>query len=252
MKRIYYHWIDASTVQRAAAIQFTTLTERKEALRLGFETPTAVIPHPYEPRFGNVSSADASPHKLLFLARFDPKKGIPVVLDAMDLIRQEIPSIKLVLAGSGTSGFERKMRYQIQRLRLQDVVELPGFVTGNEKHRLLRDSSVFILPSMKENFGVSVVEAMDAGIPVVISKGVDIWPEVNDAGAGVVLDERTPQALAEAVLRLLRDEQARFNMGRNGRDLVRTAFHPLRVGRDLSRLYWAAAEDPVRVREEFP
>lgn len=249
LKRLYYRLVDAATVDRASALRFTTRAERDEARRLGFETPSAVIPHPFEPRFDEEASSPRSSRQLLFLARFDPKKGISLLLEAVDRVRREVTGIKVVLAGSGMPAFETELRSLIRRLDLQDVVELPGFVRGEAKRRLLLRSTAFALPSEHENFGVSVVEAMDAGLPVVISRGVQIWPDVTDAGAGIVLEERTPECLAGALGEVLTNHGRRREMGRNGRQLVRSVYDPLMVGRRLSHLYRAAAEGPARVRE---
>lgn len=251
LKRLYYRFVDSGTVGEASAIRFTARSEQNEALRLGFDTPGAVIPHPYEPRFDRWSAEDSIPNQLLFLARFAPKKGTDLLLRAMPIVLREKPETSLVLAGAGSVRHESKLRTQIRRLGLERSVELPGFVGGKEKHRLLLESSIFVLPSEQENFGISVVEAMDAGLSVVITKGVDIWPEISDARAGIVLEERTPEALATAILELLSDGYDQDGMERRGRELVRTAFNPEKVGREVSRLYWAAARGPDSVREEF-
>lgn len=244
LKRLYYRFVDASTLRRAVAIQFTTRRERDEALRLGIDTHHAVIPHPYEPRFdeGTFPEHEGGPVRILFLARFHPKKNIGVVLEAVDRVRRDVPDIKLVLAGSGPDSLESQVRSQIVRLGLEKVVELPGFVGGEEKRRLLRTSSVFVLPSRQENFGISVVEAMDAGVPVVISRGVGLWPEVADSEAGIVVEPATPQEVAKALLTLLNDESERRRMGRSGRAFVRSTLDPMRIGRRLGRFYRAAAD----------
>lgn len=251
LKRLYYRWVEAGTVNEASAIRFTARAERDEALRLGFNTPGAVIPHPYEPQFDRWSAEDSVPNQLLFLARFAPKKGIDLLLSAMPIVQREKPETKLVLAGAGSDRYESKLRTRIRSLGLERSVELPGFVGGDEKRRLLRESSVFILPSEQENFGVSVVEAMDAGLPVVITKGVDIWPEISDARAGIVLEKRTSEAVAAAILKLLSDGHHQNGMGRRGRELVRAAFNPEKVGHEVSHLYRAAVKGPEYVREEF-
>ena len=133
------------------------------------------------------------------------------------------------------------MRAEIGRLGLQTAVKLPGFVEGVEKACLLESSAVFVLPSKQENFGNAVAEAMDAGLPVVITRNVDIWSEVEAAGAGIVIGERTPGELAKALNRLLGDPGLREQMGQKGRELVRSAFDPASVGPRLQRLYYEAS-----------
>jgi glycosyltransferase involved in cell wall biosynthesis len=117
---------------------------------------------------------------------------------------------------------------------------MPGFLEGREKERALLSSDVFVLPSHQENFGVAAVEAMAAGLPVLISRGVGIWREVEQAEAGLVV-ERTARGVASALTSLLADPDRRKRLGTNGRSLVRDRFAPEAVGRRLLKLYSDAA-----------
>lgn len=245
IKRAYVRLVERRTLAGAAAIRFTSEAERGEAPSWCATTPSRVITHPYEPRFDQDERRDGKPRQILFLSRLHPKKGIDVLLEALRLVLVEIPAARLILAGSGTASFERHIRSAVRRLGLEEAVKLPGFVEGEEKTRLLAESAVFALPSRQENFGIAVVEAMDAGLPVVISRGVDIWPRVEETQAGIVVEERTPEAVANALHRLLDDEALRHGMGQNGKQLVRTAFDPKTVGRELTELYRMAAEDRI-------
>jgi glycosyltransferase involved in cell wall biosynthesis len=240
LKRAYFRLVDRRTLAGAAAVRFTSGMERDEA-PIWEGLLSSVIPHPYESRFALDNGWNRIPHQILFLSRLHPKKGVETVLEAMRVVLRERPDARLVLAGSGEGGYESRVRSQIRRLGLEGAVELPGFVEGTKKRSLLTGSSVFVLLSAHENFGLAAVEAMDAGLPLVISRGVHIWPEVHKAGAGIVVQERTAREVAEALLRLLRDVALRRERGRKGRELVRTAFEPTKVGRELVDLYRAAA-----------
>lgn len=235
-KKAYFRLVDQRTLAGAATVRFTCEAEREEAPTWGVSTPTRVIPHPYEPCFAAHNPDANGARQILFLSRLHPKKGIDVLLEVVQRLREEYPTVHLVLAGSGTEKFEDEVRSEIQRLGIGEAVELPGFVEGEEKALLLARSALFVLPSHQENFGIAVVEAMDAGLPVVISRGVGIWREIEEAGAGIVVD-RDPSALADALASLLRNPELRRRMGMNGRELVRTQFAPDRIGRELLALY---------------
>lgn len=241
LKRAYYRLVEKRTVQGAAAVRATCRAELEELTSRGVTTPIRTVPHPYEPKFGRDSRSDLGRGQILFLSRLHPVKGIELLLEAVKRVCHKMPAARLVLAGSGTPRFERQLRSQIRTLELDEFVTLPGFVEGDEKARLLSESDVFVLASRHESFGVAVVEAMDAGLPVVISRNVGIWPEVEDAGAGIVLRALTPEALAEALLSLLGDGTRRKALGDNGRRLVRRAFDPRVIGRQLADLYRTAA-----------
>lgn len=246
LKRAYFRWVDRGTLRGAAAVRFTTESERKQAPSWGRKTPTRIISHPFESQYSRSSRQDDNHSRVLFLSRFHPVKGLDVLLPAFRLLRERIAGAELVLAGAGTDGYEARVRKEIQDLGLADAVRLPGFVEGEEKARLLAQSSVFVLPSRQESFGMAVVEAMDAGLPVVISRGVGIYREVEEAGAGLVV-EGEPGSVADALTQLLRYPDRGRRMGVRGRELVRARFAPKRIGRQLRTLYRQAAamSDPV-------
>jgi len=131
------------------------------------------------------------------------------------------------------------------------MVDLPGFISGSYKRQHLEEAAVFVMPSVHENFGMGVVEAMGAGLPVVVSRGVQIWPEIESAGAGLVVEPKCPEALARALLSVLSDEKKRRTMGRLARRLVETEYSPTRVGAALRQLYRSASEGRAAVREVF-
>lgn len=241
LKRVYYRLVERRTVEGAAAIRFTSKAERDEARRLGFTAEDAVIPHPFAPREESWAFEQSDTDRVLFLSRLDPKKGVELLLDALVLARERRSSLHLVLAGSGRDDFERDVRQMIRERDLEEAVELPGFVTGEEKESLLRRSGVFVLPSEAENLGIAAVEALDAGLPVVISREVDVAPHVEEYEAGVVVDERSPEAVSDGMLSVLENPGRIEAMGRRGPKLVRERFSPNVIGPQLAELYRASA-----------
>jgi glycosyltransferase involved in cell wall biosynthesis len=107
---------------------------------------------------------------------------------------------------------------------------------GEEKMAAWRDAQVFVLSSYSENFGLAVVEAMAAGLPVIISDKVNLWREVAGAGAGRVVPCAV-EPLAAALAELLGDPGLAREMGRRGRDQVREHFRWDRVALALEEAY---------------
>jgi glycosyltransferase involved in cell wall biosynthesis len=98
-----------------------------------------------------------------------------------------------------------------------------GLLKGGAVREAYRAASVFVLPSWQENFGLSAVEAMAAGCAVVISTSMDLAPDIERAGAGLVVPPRVEETAA-AVRRLLEDEDLRSSIGRRARALVLDKF----------------------------
>ena len=111
-----------------------------------------------------------------------------------------------------------------------------GMVTGADKLALFADADLFALPSHSENFGISVVEALACGVPVLISDHVNLWREVEAAGCGRI-EPVDVGAVSAALSSLLADPGALRTMGQRGRTLVANRFTWPRVADALDRLY---------------
>lgn len=236
LKRAYFLLLDRAGLKGAAAVRFTTKAELAGAAVWVSGMRTSVIPHPFESTSKANSEGGSRVGPVLFLSRLHPVKGLDVLLPAFQHLRQRLPEVDLVLAGSGSAAYEAKIHGDLERFGLSRNVRMPGFVEADQKDRLISEASVFVLPSVQESFGMAVVEAMAAGLPVVISRGVGIWNEVKEAGAGLVV-EREPKALADGLFYLLRHPEDRRRMGANGRELVRASFAPALIGEQLRDLY---------------
>jgi glycosyltransferase involved in cell wall biosynthesis len=240
--------IERRNLDRAAAIHCTSLAEKAAIEPLRFRAPCLVVPlgvdvAEVEPAAG----AEAVETALVtFLGRLTPKKGLDILLDAFAQVGSSRPDAHLTIAGPDDEGLGRRLHERARRLGLQSRVSLPGAVTGRAKDDLLRRSSVVVLPSKDENFGVSVVEAMAVGVPVVITNGVAIHHEVAEAGAGLVVS-RTPASVASAVLRLLDDPAWRRRLGERGRRLVQTTFAWPGIAARLEEMYDAVTTAPATV-----
>jgi glycosyltransferase involved in cell wall biosynthesis len=156
----------------------------------------------------------------------------------MARVQSRVPDAHLVLAGRGAPEYERHLRAEADRLGVRAT--FAGFVEGPAKEALLAEAAVFALPSHRENFGIAVVEAMAAAVPVVVSPGVDLSGDIAAAGGGRVA-ARTPEAVADALVDLLSDPTAAAEAGRCGRAYVERAFAPAVVGRQLLHLYREAS-----------
>ena len=95
----------------------------------------------------------------------------------------------LVIAGPDQTGLEANLQRQAESLGISGRVCWPGLLGGDLKWGALRACEAFVLPSHQENFGIAVVEALAVGSPVLISKQVNIWPEIDDDSVGLVDDD---------------------------------------------------------------
>ena len=175
---------------------------------------------------------DYSSHKAVFLGRLCKEKGIGELLEAMPRIRQEISDFELILGGFWEAGNEQLER---KADALKDVVGCPGWVSPKEREQLFQECSIFVLPTWFEGQPVSLLEAMAAGMCVAAS-AVGGIPQILGAGelggsedalpcsTGMLLPAKNPQALADALISLLKDEALRKQMGQQARARIQKEY----------------------------
>lgn len=162
----------------------------------------------------------ALPEKfLLYVGTLQPRKNIPLLVEAYAEFKKEFPEFKLVLAGNRQAhNFDHKIEAVIKDKSVQDSVIFPGFVAEADKKALFSLATVFIFPSLYEGFGVPILEAFAAGVPVVAS---DIAPHREVAGAkGCFFAATQVTDLTDKIRQLLRDEPKRATVVANGRQRV--------------------------------
>ena len=241
LKRLSFTVVEKRILRHAAAIQYTSEQERLEAERLCLGAEGVVVPNPVRLSGAETSAAlpkSAAPAQpvLLFLSRLDQKKGLDLLIQAFPLVKQRFPGSRLVVAGSGEAAFEQELRAMAEKEIGPWGIEWAGFVSGAAKREWLARASVFVLPSYSENFGVAVVEAMAAGIPVVISDQIGIHRIVAEGRAGLVT-ACSARALSEALIKVLSDPAAARAMGERGRQVARNEFSVPVVSAKLVSLY---------------
>jgi len=195
-KWLYWPWAEYRVLRNAAAVIFTSEEERSQARKsfwlyrcrekvspLGVEAP---------PISSNAKSEFLSRYPqlqntriFLFLGRLHPKKGCDMLLEAFAQMRSN-DSISLILAGPDQVGWESDLRRQVTRLNLTNRIVFTGMLEGPMKQGAFANAEAFVLPSHQENFGISVVEALAASVPVLISNRVNIWREIEADRAGYV------------------------------------------------------------------
>ena len=236
-KVFYYHLFEKRNLVHAVAIHATSRLEAESLECLGLGREIHVIPlgvdlviSPSPPKRPN------SPLRILFLSRLHPMKGLPLLFQALALLRREGLRPFLTVAGEGDAAYPRKLKQAMETLGLESQIEFIGFVQGEDKTRVLADADIFVLPSHQENFGVAAAEAMAAGLPVIVSDQVGIAPDIQEYGAGLVV-QCGADSIKEGLKKLMGDPVLRSEMGRQGQRLVRERFSWEKVASQLIELY---------------
>jgi glycosyltransferase involved in cell wall biosynthesis len=151
-----------------------------------------------------------------FIGRLDPVKRIPDLLAAV----AKLPAVSLDLWGEGS--YRPVVEATIARLGLADRVKLHGAIAS--PHEALQQMDVLVLPSEAEGFGLVLIEAMAAGVPVVATNVAGIRDVVRDQQTGLLVPARDPAALAHAIEQVLSDSSLRSRLTEAGRREVQAKY----------------------------
>lgn len=181
---------------------FSSELERRTSLIGQRRGTSVVIPHPIEvgTRTNGRHSAAQSPLRVGFLGRFDPKKNLAVLLEAV----VDMPDVQLVIAGGGER--ETELRDRAAALGLGDRVIWLGFITRSAKEAFFSSVDLLAMPSTFECFGMAAAEALGRGVPVLVSPTTGIAEIVERHGCGVVVAPQASEIRRE--LQALRREPA--------------------------------------------
>jgi glycosyltransferase involved in cell wall biosynthesis len=222
LKQIYATLLERRNIAGAAALHFTSQPEAQISERFGVSTRDLVIPLGVNPPVHREEKTEPNNQPvILFMSRIEPKKGLNLLIPALERVLAAGHQFQFILAGSNPQdpAYETQIQTQIKQSPLAEYTTITGFVTGEQKARLLQTADLFVLPSYYENFGIAVAEAMVAGIPVMISDGVQIWEQIKRSEAGWVSTGGVDEITA-LITSALQNRQERERRGQNARKLA--------------------------------
>lgn len=195
-KQIYGRMIEWPLLRRATGMCYTHTEEERLAnescpglprgfiVELGAESPPPCPHSELRTNFFKIFPQLRDHLVVLFLGRLHPKKGLDLLIPAFARVVQRIRNAHLILVGPGDATYIGSIRQKVAELDLEAKVTLTGPLYGKSKWEAMAASDLFVLPSYQENFGLAVVDAIRSGLPVLLSRRVNLWDDVVTAGAG--------------------------------------------------------------------
>ncbi len=176
------------------------------------------------------------------VARMAPQKGLKYLVEAVEIIKKANRDLAVqgkaldtvfVIAGDGP------LRPELEQLAEQkgvwDKILFPGCV--QDMAGTLACFDIFVAPSIAEGLSITTIEAMAAGLPVVASRVGGLPELVREGVTGLLVEPRNPRSLAEGIIRLLADEEARQQFGQNGRNFAAGEFSTEKMVSETCRVY---------------
>jgi glycosyltransferase involved in cell wall biosynthesis len=245
LKRLYERFFDLPNLNAASAIHFATEGEREDASFLKLRSPSFVIPNGLDwrrydslPPRGSFRAARGLGNApvVLFLGRVHPSKGLDLLIPAFQSLLTNVPDAKLVIVGPQNDDYGRQLGQWVREGLLTDSVRFVGFLEGEDVLQAYVDADIYALPSYTESFGMTIVEAMACGLPVVVSDRVSLRREILNAEAGLVTS-CSIDSVAAALGQLLASEGWAKKLGAAGRRLVRNHYSWPRIVETLTEQY---------------
>ena len=179
----------------------------------------------------SIRKTDSGPY-LLMLGTYEPRKGHKFLLQAFQIISASYPDLKLCIYGYSVGNEKEVVLNEVKRLGIEDVVKLNDFTSST--YDLVRNASVLVVPSQEyESFNLTIIEAMACGIPIVATD-VGGMPEVlGDSEAGYIIPKSDPVAFANAVLKILGEDDISTMMAIKGRQ----TFEDKYTGKKMAQKY---------------
>jgi len=181
-----------------------------------------IIPPGVENSWFDVERKLSIDPSLLFWGRLEEEKGLPELFLALKKVSKKFKSIRLILVGEGNRLKEYKNLVDI--LGLIEQVEFKGWLDAQEIQNLTKKSHLGLFPSRIESFGLSVIEAMSAGLPVIAARGGAVPENIEDGVTGTRVPVNNSDALAEAIIFALENPRHTNTLAKNAKRVTQEKF----------------------------
>ncbi|WP_109487970.1 glycosyltransferase [Occallatibacter savannae] len=247
-KQVYWWLLEGRVLHEAQAVLFTSEEERLRArgvfrghtykervVRYGSGGPPGEAGEELGAFYQDFPVLSEKPF-LLFLGRIHPKKGCDILIHAFQrALKGSLPDLQLAVAGPDQVGWTQQLQSMAETLGVSHRIHWLGMLKGDRKWGALRAAQAMILPSHQENFGIAVAEAMACSTPVLISRAVNIWQEVEWSEGGFTAPD-TEVGTIELIERFCSlDDEQRRSMGSAARAGFLKFFDVETASRDFMR-----------------
>lgn len=235
-KRLFWRLLQGPAFTSADCWHATSHAEAEDIRSFGVRAPIAVVPNGVDlPENSAGAPKKKDGRVILYLGRLHPKKGLPGLLRAWAVVAGDLPDWSLILVGPDENGHSAEL------LKLASNLNLPRFmisdaVYGIEKADVMAGADLFVLPTLNENFGIAVAEALAAGVPAIVSKGAP-WSALAKEECGWWIDHGV-EPLIEALRTATNlSPEKRRKMGERGRNWMARDFGWPAIAKEMAEVY---------------
>jgi glycosyltransferase involved in cell wall biosynthesis len=235
------HWLELKWIKKANSISAPSKFQSnyyKELIGKHVET----IPNPlsdvfFEQMDSYTTETNPIP-TILYTGRIEYRKGSLVLIEAFGMLLKTLPEAQLYIAGARHNSIsEDQWQQALYDAGVSDNIHQLGHIPFEELGKYYRKASVFVMPSYYETFGISVIEAMAHGLPVVASSAGALPELVKDSVNGLVVEPGNARTLSDALLNILTNPKKAIELGKAGKEIVRLSYTSSSVVTGLNQFY---------------
>ncbi len=215
------------------AIHTVSDTTKRDLIEFGAKKPIYVIPNCIEIK--DVKYTKAIPFQFVYIGRLVFYKNIEVAIEAISIAKKKFPEINLVIAGDGPH--RKNLERLVNDLCVQQNVKFAGYVSDQEKEKILANSQALVFPSLCEGFGIVVLEAFSQKKPVLVSNIHPLSDIVTNGITGFVLDPNDENQWAKALTDIIENPQKSQNMGDMARQELEKKFSFKNMKQGILEMY---------------
>jgi glycosyltransferase involved in cell wall biosynthesis len=223
---------------RCNAFHTISNSSKDDIVRFGGKKPIYII----EPSLEKIEDENLvqNDKQFIFVGRLVFYKNIEILIKAIKIVKKQEGKIKLVILGGGPQ--LKKIQWMIKNLHLEENIIVKGYVSSEEKIKLISESNVMLFPSLCEGFGLVILEAFSQNKPVIVSNLKPMSEIILHGSTGYVLNPHDEKIWAEHILKLARNPQNSKKMGKNGNQFLKTKYSQDKMYQKIIKMY----EDIIR------
>ena len=242
-KKISLILLEGGILKKAAIVHFASEAEYAQAMKLNIKMNSKVFPLGVD----SVGSIACTNHdhecsrfrgdfNLVWVSRLDPIKNMESLLFALGILRKKNIVPNLLVAGDGSPDYLYSLKILSRQEGVESQVFWLGHLNGLSKAALMSVGSVFLQISLSESFGLSVVEALNYGLPSIVSKDVGVSDQISHSGAGVVVSG-DPLSVAQAIDAYMSSKTMRTTSSIAAKELFASMYSIEKFRQNLIELY---------------
>jgi glycosyltransferase involved in cell wall biosynthesis len=219
MGRYVSYYIEKALIERAEIITTVANSVVNELREYGINTNNIkVLGNGVDEKLFSPSKKKNKDKYILYTGRLDYRKGLFDLIESSKYILKTNKDISFVIIGKGA--LKNKLQKKVEKIGIQKNFKFLGFVNQEKLIELYQNATLYVLPSHYEGLPTVLLEAMSCGLPVVatsVSGNLDV---IKSGKNGILVPPKSPLKLANAVLKLLDDEETKINLGKNARRTI--------------------------------